>query len=329
VAVFTGMSRVERLRAWPAWARWLLGLVLSSGVAGLATAPFAAAHFNMLASYGLAANLLTVPVMGSLVVPAAVVAMLLWPLGLEVLAFRVMEAGLVWILAVAERISGMEGAVRTIEMPPAEVLPLLTLGALFVILWQGRGRWTGLAPAALALLLWSGGERPSLLISPSGRLVGVMTEEGRALSRARGDGFVAGLWLENDGDGADQAGGFARTAWGEDGAGQAVVIGGLSLWHGVGRRAEADLARACAAHDWVITPERSESGLGGSPDFGPGAGAGAAMADRSREGAACVMIGPDILSQTGAIALAAGENGLRVVTARALQGRRPWVPPSR
>jgi competence protein ComEC len=329
VAVFTGMSRVERLRARPAWARWLLGLVLSSGVAGLATAPFAAAHFNMLASYGLAANLLTVPVMGSLVVPAAVVAMLLWPLGLEVLAFRVMEAGLVWILAVAERISGMEGAVRTIEMPPAEVLPLLTLGALVVILWQGRGRWTGLAPAALALLLWSGGERPSLLISPSGRLVGVMTEEGRALSRARGDGFVAGLWLENDGDGADQAGGFARTAWGEDGAGQAVEIGGLSLWHGVGRRAAQDLARACAVHDWVITSERSESGLGGVPEFGSGVRSGAAMADSSREGAACVMIGPDILSQTGAIALAAGETGLRVVTARALQGRRPWVPTSR
>jgi competence protein ComEC len=328
VAVFTGMSRVERLRAWPAWARWLLGLVLSSGVAGLATAPFAAAHFNMLASYGLIANLLTVPVMGSLVVPAAVVAMLLWPLGLELLAFRVMEAGLVWILAVAERISEMEGAVRTIEMPPAEVLPLLTLGALFVILWQGRGRWTGLAPAALALLLWSGGERPSLLISPSGRLVGVMTEEGRALSRARGDGFVAGLWLENDGDGADQAGAFARPAWGADGAGQAVEIGGLSLWHGVGRRAEQDLARACAVHDWVITPERPETDIVGASLPGREPGAGAVLADAAGLGE-CILLGSEILPETGAVALMFGPDGMRIVTARDLQGARPWVPMGR
>lgn len=328
VAVFTGLSRIERIRTWPAGARWLLGLGLSSGVAGLATAPFAAAHFNMLATYGLAANLLTVPVMGSLVVPAAVMAMLLWPLGLDWIAFRVMEAGLVWILSVADRIAGMEGAVRTIVMPPAEVLPLLTLGALVVILWHGRGRWTGAAPVALALLLWSGGERPALLVSPSGQLAGVEAEEGRALSRARGDGFVAGLWLENDGDGADQAGAAVRPAWHADGAGQVAMIGGQSLWHGVGRRAGPDLARACATHDWVVTPEMSDGGIGRAPVVSPSPGAGAVLAS-GQDGGGCVMIGPDVLSRTGALALEPGENGLRIVTARQLQGRRPWVPMAR
>mgnify|MGYP000067463829 FL=1 len=324
VAVFNGVSRLEWLRRWPGWARWLTGLVLSSAVAGLATAPFSAAHFNMLAAYGLAANLLTVPVMGSLVIPAAVVAMLLWPLGLDWIAFRVMEAGLAWILAVAERVAAMDGAVRTIVMPPAQVLPLLSLGALLVILWRGRGRWTGLAPAALALVLWAGGDRPAVLVSSSGRLVGAMTAEGRVLSRARGDGFVAGLWLENDGDMVDQADAAARAGWHVDGAGQVMQLGALTLWHGVGRRAAEDLDRACEDHDWVITPEEGAQG-GLPPDLAPDPAPGAVRAEAVAP-AGCILVGPDVLSASGALALTPFEGGLRVVSARQLQGQRPWVP---
>ncbi|MGI3186899.1 ComEC/Rec2 family competence protein [Nioella aestuarii] len=325
VAVFNGLKRIERVRTWPAWARWMTGLVLSSVVAGLATAPFAAAHFNMLAAYGLVANLLTVPVMGSLVIPAAVVAMLLWPLGLEWVAFRVMEAGLAWILAVADHIAGMDGAVRTIVMPHPMVLPLMTLGALHVILWHGRGRWGGLGPMALALVLWTGGERPSLLISPSGRLAGAMMEEGRVLSRARGDGFVAGLWLENDGDDADQAGAATRAGWVTDGDGVALVLGDFSVWHGVGRRAAADLVRACADHDWVISPEEEAALLG--PEIIPVEGLSLQIGRQlPLSGPRCGVIGPGFLAQSGAVAVIPRAGDLRLISARQLQGHRPWVP---
>jgi competence protein ComEC len=64
--------------------------------------------------------------------------------------------------------------------------------------------------------------RPDVLISDTGRLVGVLTEEGRALSRARGDGFVAGVWLENDGDGATQED-AARDGWRPEGAGVSIA----------------------------------------------------------------------------------------------------------
>lgn len=322
VAVFNALKRVERLRTWPGWARWLTGLVLSSAVAGAATAPFAAAHFNMLAAYGLAANLLTVPVMGSLVIPAAVVAMLLWPLGLDWIAFRAMEAGLAWILAVAARIAEMDGAVRSIVMPPAPVLPLLTLGALLVILWHGRGRWAGLAPVALAVILWTGGARPTLLVSPSGRQVGAMVADHRVLSRTRGDGFVARLWLENDGDAVDQATAAARAGWQPDGAGRVLVLDAITLWHGVGRRAEADLARACALHDWVITPEDAPQGLGTAPALTGVSTAGAAQAQPA---AGCILVGPQLLAQSGALALVPTPAGLQLTPARRIQGQRPWV----
>ena len=255
VAVFNGLRGAEWLRVRPGWQKWVFALVLSSTVAGLATAPFAAAHFNRIAVFGLIANLLTVPVMGSLIIPGAVVAALLWPLGLSGLAFAVMQPGLAWILDVSARVAEMPGAVSHVPSPPAGTLGLIALGGLFAILWRGRGRWAGTLPLALAALLWTGVARPDLLVSDTGRLVGAWTPEGRALSRPRGDGFVAGVWLENDGDGATQEAAAARAGWRATGAGVSITLEGLRIWHGAGRRALAEAAAACATHDLVILSE--------------------------------------------------------------------------
>lgn len=192
-------------RAWP-----VLAVVLSSAIAGLATAPYGAAHFNQVSRYGLLANLLAVPVMGTVVMPSAVVAGVLAPLGLEALPLGVMGLGLDWILRVAGGVAALDGAVGRVPAPPGAVLPILSAGALVVLLWKGPGRWAGLLPLACAGWLWLTAERPAMLVSGDGGLVGVMTAEGRGLSRARGGGFVAGAWLENDGDGSDQATAAAR-----------------------------------------------------------------------------------------------------------------------
>ncbi|MBD3788620.1 MAG: ComEC/Rec2 family competence protein, partial [Sphingomonadales bacterium] len=71
-------------------------LALTSLVAGFATAPIAAAQFHRVSDYGLLANMLAVPVMGALVVPAGVVAALLAPLGLAAPALWVMRIGTEW-----------------------------------------------------------------------------------------------------------------------------------------------------------------------------------------------------------------------------------------
>ena len=72
-----------RGRAWwqhtqtaPGWrfAKPVVGIAMTSLVAGAATAPISAFHFNAVAQYGLIANLLAIPAMGMVVMPAAVIA---------------------------------------------------------------------------------------------------------------------------------------------------------------------------------------------------------------------------------------------------------------
>ncbi|KAF0170019.1 MAG: competence protein ComEC, partial [Rhodobacteraceae bacterium] len=63
--------------------RYVLGVALTTLVAGLATTAFGAFHFNRVADYSLAANLIAVPLTTLWIMPWAVLAFALMPIGLE------------------------------------------------------------------------------------------------------------------------------------------------------------------------------------------------------------------------------------------------------
>lgn len=235
VAVFGELRNWGALPG-PKWVKPIIGILMSSAIAGLATAPIGAAHFNTTSHYGLLANILSVPVMGTVVVPSAVMAALLAPFGLEAVALNVMGVGLRWILMVSEWISGLDGAQGYVVSPPWFVLPLVAMGSLWLALWKGRARWVGVAPLLAGFLLWETGYRPEVLVAESGGLVGVMTEQGRALSKQKGSGFVATVWLENDGDGVDQT--QAAKRWPQDdGTVRRIELNDKELIHITGKQA--------------------------------------------------------------------------------------------
>ena len=179
---------------------YIIGAVVSSVVAGLATAPIAAIHFNQISQIGYIANVLTVPVMALIVAPAAVIALVLSPLKLAFVGFWFVDLGLNWIQTVAAYLADFDVAVRMIKTPMPEVLPLFCFGVLWCVLWSGiYGRVIGILTALFAVCLWMGTHRPEILVSDQGRLVGMQTTEGRALSKEKGQGFVSKVWMENDG----------------------------------------------------------------------------------------------------------------------------------
>jgi competence protein ComEC len=293
--------RPRRGGALGAAARWGLALLVSSLVAGLATAPFGAAHFNMISHYGLLANLAAVPVMGAVVVPGAVLAICLAPIGASAVGFWIMSQGIAWILKVAETVATWPGARGHVVAPEAWILPVLVAGALWLLLWQGRFRWAGLIPIALALVFWPLSPRPEVLISADGGLVGVMTETGRALSRPSGKSFVAGIWLENDGDGMDQARAYRRIPEGRDGKVQIFQSIGRRFVHVLGKTGLRAWQPSCARGEVIILSIEVEP-----PEAGD-----------------CLWLTPEQLRKTGSIAFA-GDGAM--ITANG-QARRLWSAP--
>ncbi|GHA41008.1 hypothetical protein GCM10008927_01600 [Amylibacter ulvae] len=178
----------------------VLGLLISSLVAGFATAPFAAYHFNQVAHYGLIANMSTLPIMGMIVMPSAVMAAILTPIGLDGVPFWIMGLGIDWILSVANWVSNLRGAVSRVPDAGPYALPFIAIGAVFIIMFSKTLRIFGLTACLCGGLFWKIAPRPDILVSHDGRLVGAMSPQGRMLNRKRGSGYAATNWLENDGD---------------------------------------------------------------------------------------------------------------------------------
>ena len=116
IAGFSALDRQILREKLPRWLMPVFTLVLTSVLAGVATAPFAAATFNRFSDYGLLANLLTVPMM-SLLMAAGAIAALLAPIGIAGPALWVMERAGAWILFIAHWVAGLEGAVTPIVQP--------------------------------------------------------------------------------------------------------------------------------------------------------------------------------------------------------------------
>lgn len=289
----------ERL---PRLAMPVFTVVLSSLIGGVATAPYAAASFNRFADYGFVANLLTVPVMGAVVMPAGAVAALLAPIGLSALPLWVMEQGCAWILFVAARIAALEGSVTMIPAPGSLVLPVLTLGGVWLVAVTGRWRAAGLIPVALALVLWSASPRPDLLVASSGGLAGLAGPDGRALSAPRGEGFAAENWLMNDGDGADQRAAAARPGFDGPRGVRAFALGEARAVVLTGKAGTAALDQACRTADLVILSDWAPKG-----QTGP-----------------CRLIDRAVLARTGALAFWAEGDAWRLEPAR--RTGRLWSP---
>ncbi len=302
VALIAGFQALDHWLQRGRLARWqvvVITVIASSVIGGFATAPYAAAHFNRFADYGLLANILTAPAMGVAIMPMGVLAFLLAPLGLEGVPLWVMGKASEWILAVAYQIAAMEGAVTAIPAPHWLALPLITLAGLWLIAWPGRARYAGILGLLVGLVIWPTAERPGLLISSDGKLVGLMGPEGRALSSASGSGFTASNWLEGDGDLTTQEVAAARPGFSGPREARSFTFARISGVVLNGKRGLAQLEAACKGYDLVILSERAEK-----PPPG------------------CALIDAQLLRASGALAFTLAEDG-RVI-AEPTRSARLW-----
>ncbi len=277
-----------------------VALFISSFIAGAATAPFAAFHFNQFSQFGLIANLGSVPVMGLLVMPSAVVAGLLTPFGLENLPFWVMGQGVEWILGVAHFVAGLDGSVRYVPKGSNYVLPLVAFGAVLFILWRGAGRLLGTVLCMIAFGIWVGTSRPDVLISDTGRLLGVVLNQKRALNRERGNGFSARVWLENDGDKIEQILAADRYAGFSDA--MVIDVGTAKIGYLWSKKTQlSELETYCRNTDILISPNWKQD-LSGD----------------------CIHISQFYLRYNGSVAITFKDGQAKIKTARQVTGARLW-----
>lgn len=155
--------------------RYAAGVMLTSIVAGIATAPFAIFHFQHVAVFGLIANVIAVPLAAFWVMPAGLLALALYPIGLEYWPLVIMSEGIRVILLVAETVAALPGAASDIIPPPTNALLCIVLGGLWLCLWRSRLRILGIIPISLGVLMAiSPNDSPNVIVDGRGRIVAVV-----------------------------------------------------------------------------------------------------------------------------------------------------------
>ena len=282
------------------------GVALTSVIAILATGPFAVFHFNRLALYGLAANMVAVPLTAFWIMPAALIAFALMPLGLDGPVLTVMGWGVAGMLATAESVAGWPGAVAVLPSPSLTGLGLMAAGGLWLCLWRTRWRLWGLAAIAAGCITVPLTPRPDLLVTGDARLIGVRAQTGELwVSTQRRERFSRDVWLRRLGTQRVHT----WPPWGvaEGAALSCDPLACLFRKNGLTAALVKDgraLAEDCRLADVVVAvlPVR-----------------------RTRCARPTVLIDRFDLWRQGAHAVYLARDGPRVETVRARRGDRPWV----
>ena len=193
--------------------RYIRGIATTSLVGSIATVPYAIYHFDRATHYAVLGNLLAMPVMGFIAMPAAALAVFLMPFGLDAWPLRVLGFGIEVMLAMGRWVSGLPGAVSVMPAWPVSALVLVSFGGLWLGLWRRRWRWLGFAPLLLGVALAYVVTPPDLLVARDGLTVAVRGPDGMLkLFRKPKDNYSASEWLKRDGDARDAIDAVATAA---------------------------------------------------------------------------------------------------------------------
>ena len=188
--------------------RAMLGLLTTTLVASIATAPFAAYHFQALNPYGLVGNALALPLVSLVVMPAAVLGVLAYPFGLDGPVWQLMGTAVSQVLEVSAWVGGFSGSTVIVPAMGVGALAFLSVAILILTIPASSLRWVALLPAGAGLALAAAPDRQDIYIDREGSGAAVRSAAGGLTLVGKPSFFVVEQWLRADGDGrrAEDAG---------------------------------------------------------------------------------------------------------------------------
>lgn len=142
----------------PKGVNYAAGIILTTLIASVATAPYTIFTFNRFAVHAIEANLIAIPLTTFWIMPAALVSVLTMPLGLAEYPLKVFGWGIDILIQIAETVSSWPGAVVLVSQMSGWLIGGVTIGCLWICIWKSRWRWAGMVPI-VACTLWMFTER--------------------------------------------------------------------------------------------------------------------------------------------------------------------------
>jgi len=185
---------------WAQFLSYFIGIGATSLVAGAATLLFSIYHFQQTSPLSVLGNLLSLPLVGFVMMPAAVFGALAMPFGLEGPFLLAMGWSIDRMLDLAGLVTSLSGGI--------DASPLLRPGALIMglaaLAWFAfLPSWHRLIGPALLLpgvVLFGLDRPPDVLVADSTQATALRLDDGLALIAGKADSFAVNVWRETYGE---------------------------------------------------------------------------------------------------------------------------------
>ena len=289
--------------------RALAAIVLTGLAVEFALIPFALFHFHRAGLYGVAANVIAIPLTTFVIMPLEAAALLLDAVGLGKPLWWLAGGAIHSLLALAHAVAQAPGAVAMMPSMPRFAFGLMVAGGLWLCLWTTRMRLFGLVPAAIGAAVAFASPTPDLLVTGDGRHLVVVASDGTPLLlRERAGDYMRDLFAEAAGFNGDPANlGAARFSRCSRDSCVAAIRKPSGEWRLLATRSSTrieweKITQACADSDIVVSDRRLPRGC--SPRW--------LKLDRAA------------LAKTGGVAIYLGEQP-QVETVAERIGGHPWA----
>jgi competence protein ComEC len=289
--------------------REVCALIATGLVVEVALIPMALYHFHRSGLYGVAANIIAIPLTTFVIMPLEAAALLFDAVGWGRPFWYLCGASIDALLGLAHRVASARGAVMLLPSMPTWAYALMLAGGIWLCLWTTRVRWLGVALFLVGAVAASLSTAPDLLVTGDGKHLAVVGADGTPyILRDRAGDYVRSLIAEASGFDGDPATLAARpfSACSKD-ACVALLSKGSVEWRLLATRSPTwidwvPFTKACAQADIAVSDRRLPRGC--TPRW--------LKLDRSA------------LARTGGVAIYLGDRP-RIDTVTDRVGEHPWA----
>lgn len=169
----------------------------TSLVAGLATLLFSAYHFQQTAPLGVLGNLLALPVVTLVIMPAGVLSVLAMPLGIDQPFILAMGWGIDRMVDVAILVAGWSEGWTGNPLLASWTLVLGLVALAWFAFLENYWRLLGPAAATVLILIFGFVPRPDILIADTTQAVAIAHGDSMALASGRTGSFAVDVWSDH------------------------------------------------------------------------------------------------------------------------------------
>jgi competence protein ComEC len=144
---------------------YIYSTLFSSIIASIATAPFAAYHFNQFSGYGVITNLIAVPVTSFFIMPPLIIAFLFYPFNIHILPLKIMSFGINILIELSSYIASLPMSVSKIPYISPLCIMVFTLSGLWFTLWKYKIRYFSILIILLSIIIYMTTKKADIIAS--------------------------------------------------------------------------------------------------------------------------------------------------------------------